>query len=206
MFDPMCCHARVIAWLQRLLQRSFHRFNVRRLDACGEDSVVSARIVRHATGGRIEVGRYCHLRGRLITWLPDSRLTIGDNCIVQARTVIECYESVTIGDDTMIGFDGLIGDGRGHSIDWADRANDQRIYRTPHAINTETMSFQPIVIGPGCWVGARVIILPGVTIGEGCTIGTGSVVTKSVPDFSVAAGNPARVVRELEHRRPRGTG
>lgn len=192
----------MIARLQQLQQQSFHRLNYRRLDACGADSVVSARIVRHATGGRIEVGRYCHLRGRLITWLPESHLSIGDNCIVQARTVIECYESVTIGTDTMIGFDVLIGDGRGHSVDWADRVRDQEIYRTPNAINTKTMSYRPVDIGPGCWIGARVIILPGVRIGEGCTIGAGSVVTKPIPDFSVAAGNPARVVRHLEHRRP----
>jgi acetyltransferase-like isoleucine patch superfamily enzyme len=194
----------VIARLQQLQQRSFHRLNLRHLDACGKGSVVSARIVRHAAGGRIEVGRYCHLRGRLITWLPDSRLIIGDNCILNARSVLECYESVTIGADALISFDVLIGDGRGHSVDWADRVGDQKIYRTPHAINTETMSYRPVAIGRGCWIGARAIILPGVTIGDGCTIGAGSVVTKSVPEFSVAAGNPARVVRKLEHRRPGG--
>ncbi len=169
---------------------------------CGKDSVVSARIVRHAVGGRIEIGRYCHVRGRLITWLPDSRLIIGNNCQVNARVVIECYESVTIGADALIAFDVLIGDGRGHSVEWADRVHDQQFYRTPHAINTETMSYRPIAIGQGCWIGARAIILPGVTIGDGCTIGAGSVVTKSIPDFSIAAGNPARVVRDLAHRRP----
>jgi acetyltransferase-like isoleucine patch superfamily enzyme len=194
----------VIARLQQLGYQSLHRLNVRNLDACGEDSVVSARIVRHAVGGRIEIGRYCHIRGRLITWLPDSRLTIGDNCIIQARTAIECMGSVTIGSDALIGFDILISDGRGHSVEWADRVQDQLIYRTPHAINMQTMSNQPVAIGQGCWIGARTIILPGVTIGDGCTIGAGSVVTKSIPDFSIAAGNPARVVRDLPHRRPAG--
>ncbi|GBF94638.1 maltose O-acetyltransferase [Raphidocelis subcapitata] len=63
---------------------------------------------------------------------------------------------------------------------------------------------KPITIGSDCWIGGGAIILPGVVIGEGCTVGAGSVVTKSVPPFSVVAGNPARVVRRLQ--RPDGGG
>lgn len=51
-------------------------------------------------------------------------------------------------------------------------------------------------VGPRCFVGARSIILPGVTIGEGCVVGAGSVVTKDVPAGSLVAGNPARVLRD----------
>jgi acetyltransferase-like isoleucine patch superfamily enzyme len=193
-----------LAHLQQLQQTALHRYNVRQLDACGDESIVAARIVRHSPGGQIAVGRYCHIRGRLITWLPTSRLTFGDNVILQSRAVVESYESVSIGDDTMIGFDVLIGDGRGHSLDWADRVSDQDFYRQPHTVNTETMDYEPISIGKGCWIGARAIILPGITIGDGATIGAASVVTKSVPEFTIAAGNPARIVRELEHRRPPG--
>ena len=49
----------------------------------------------------------------------------------------------------------------------------------------------------GCWIGANAILLPGVTIGENSVIGAGSVVTKSVPPFSIAVGNPARVIRSV---------
>ncbi|KAL1880252.1 hypothetical protein Plec18167_003655 [Paecilomyces lecythidis] len=55
-----------------------------------------------------------------------------------------------------------------------------------------------IHIGEDCWIGGNVIILPGVTIGKGATIGAGSVVTKDVPAFHVAVGNPARVTRKIE--------
>ncbi|KAK4940982.1 hypothetical protein LTR10_019026 [Elasticomyces elasticus] len=57
---------------------------------------------------------------------------------------------------------------------------------------------KPITIGDDCWFGGNVIVLPGVTIGKGCTIGAGSVVTKDVPPFHVAAGNPARILRKIE--------
>jgi acetyltransferase-like isoleucine patch superfamily enzyme len=55
-----------------------------------------------------------------------------------------------------------------------------------------------IHIGEDCWIGGNAIILPGVTIGKGCTVGAGSVVTKSVPDFTLVAGNPAKVIRKIE--------
>jgi acetyltransferase-like isoleucine patch superfamily enzyme len=59
-------------------------------------------------------------------------------------------------------------------------------------------SGRPIVIGEDCWLGANVIVLPGVTIGRGTTIGAGSVVTKDIPEFVVAVGNPARVLKKVE--------
>lgn len=55
----------------------------------------------------------------------------------------------------------------------------------------------PITIGDDCWLGGNVTVLPGVTIGRGCTIGAGSVVTKDIPPFMIAAGNPARVLKPV---------
>lgn len=55
----------------------------------------------------------------------------------------------------------------------------------------------PVAIGKDTWVGGGSIIMAGVTIGQGCTIGAGSVVTRSIPDWSVAAGSPCRVLRTL---------
>jgi acetyltransferase-like isoleucine patch superfamily enzyme len=49
-----------------------------------------------------------------------------------------------------------------------------------------------------CWIGGNVVILPGVTIGRGSTVGAGSVVTKDVPEFTVVAGNPAKILRKIE--------
>jgi acetyltransferase-like isoleucine patch superfamily enzyme len=55
----------------------------------------------------------------------------------------------------------------------------------------------PIEIGDGCWLGGGVIVLPGVTIGNGSVIGAGSVVTKDIPENSLAVGNPCRVIRKI---------
>ena len=55
----------------------------------------------------------------------------------------------------------------------------------------------PIKIGNTCWIGANVIVLPGVTIGDNTVIGAGSVVTKDVPDYTIAAGNPCRVICKI---------
>lgn len=62
----------------------------------------------------------------------------------------------------------------------------------------EPLAGQQVVVGPGCWIGARVTILGGVTLGRGCVIGAGAVVRTSLPDWSIAAGVPARVIRTRE--------
>lgn len=56
---------------------------------------------------------------------------------------------------------------------------------------------KPVKIGNDCWLGANVVVCPGVTIGDNCVIGAGSVVVKDIPDNSFAAGNPCKVIREL---------
>ncbi|MEE0622709.1 MAG: sugar O-acetyltransferase, partial [Alistipes onderdonkii] len=56
---------------------------------------------------------------------------------------------------------------------------------------------KPIVIGDHCWLGGGVIVCPGVTIGDRAVVGAGSVVTRDIPADSVAAGNPARIIRPL---------
>lgn len=57
---------------------------------------------------------------------------------------------------------------------------------------------QAVVLDKGCWIGANVVILPGVTIGKNSVVGAGSVVTKSIPAYSIAVGNPAKVIKLLK--------
>lgn len=76
------------------------------------------------------------------------------------------------------------------------------IYSATHplvAIERRTVAFsKPVTIGDDCWIGGNAVICPGVSIGNGCVIGAGSVVTKNIPANSLAVGNPAKVIRELQ--------
>jgi len=68
---------------------------------------------------------------------------------------------------------------------------------------TQDLTTGPVHIGRGCWIGEKVCILPGVTIGEKCIVGAGAVVSKSVPPYSIVAGNPAKVIKKYnfqEHK------
>ena len=58
----------------------------------------------------------------------------------------------------------------------------------------------PVTVGSHSWIGGDVVITPGVTIGENCVIGAGSVVTKDIPDNSIAVGNPCKVIRQVNDK------
>ena len=90
---------------------------------------------------------------------------------------------VTIGDDCFIGPHVQIYTAC-HSTNPAERATRQEWA-------------EAVTIGNNVWIGGNVTILPGVTIGDNCTIGAGAVVTHDIPAGSIAAGNPARVIRQL---------
>ena len=76
-----------------------------------------------------------------------------------------------------------------------------QLYTASHPLDAESRRTheiaKPITIGDDCWIGGNAIICPGVTIGRGCVIGAGSVVTKDIPDNSMAVGNPAKVIKKL---------
>ena len=118
---------------------------------------------------------------------PNSRIIIGDNVGISGSTIC-ATTSVTIGNNVLIGSGCLISDTDSHPIDWEDRLYDRNV-KTRKA---------PIVIEDNVFIGARSIILKGVTIGEGAVIGAGSVVSKDVPPYSIVCGNPARVVKTLK--------
>ncbi len=76
-------------------------------------------------------------------------------------------------------------------------AAERRAIRVPDGRDLRLCWAKPVSVGNDCWLGANVVICPGVTIGDNCVIGAGSVVTRSIPANSFAAGNPCKVIRTL---------
>lgn len=117
-----------------------------------------------------------------------SKITLGENVGISGST-INADICVTIGDNTIIGSGCLITDSDSHPILAAERLM--------YDYNKFTKS-KPIVIGKNVFIGARSIVMKGVTIGDGAVIGAGSVVTKDVPANAIVAGNPAKIVKMIE--------
>ncbi len=105
-------------------------------------------------------------------------LTMGDRSYLNLGTQIFCRQAVSIGAGTAIGFGCLITDTNFHTLDG-------------------DASPRPVLIGDNVWLGAGVIVLPGVTIGENAVVGAGSVVSRDIPAGQLASGVPARPRRAV---------
>lgn len=123
-------------------------------------------------------------RTGLQTHCRDAVLSIGDHCTLNG-TMIHCRTAVTIGHFCMFGPGSRLVDNDSHrtSIDVTERRKPPRS--------------APIHVHDNVWIGANSLILKGVEIGQNSIIAAHSVVTKSVPENTLVAGNPARIVRTL---------
>ena len=118
------------------------------------------------------------------------RLRIGANCQVNDYVHIGCVDSIEIGDNVLIASQVFITD---HNHGDLDDTSDFLL----EPIKRKLIS-KIVKIGENSWIGESVMILPGVSIGKNCIVGAGSVVTKSIPDYAVAVGNPARVIKYFD--------
>lgn len=117
-----------------------------------------------------------------IECLHNAVVEIGDKSYINHDSEIRCRERVTIGNNVSIAYNVLIQDSDYHTT-----YNEDGI---PKPVTL------PITIEDNVWIGANVIILKGVSIGEGSIVAAGSVVTKSAPAHSLVGGNPARIIRQ----------
>lgn len=124
---------------------------------------------------------------------------VGNNVSINMNcTFVDCNK-ITIGNNVLIASNVQIYTAT-HPIDLKERLTPNwNIESGEYFCRTYAL---PVTIGDGCWIGGGVIILPGVIIGNGCVIGAGSVVTKDIPENSLAVGNPCRVIRKINEEKP----
>jgi acetyltransferase-like isoleucine patch superfamily enzyme len=187
----------LIANIRRLRDRLKERRNAQLVDSCGVGTRLTGLIERRAPGGFVGIGDKCLILGQLVLERSESEIRIGNNTFVGGGTVVDSALSISIGDDVLLSYACIVSDCDSHSTKLSLRKADLAAWMSNSRNNWEDSAKAPIVIGRGAWIGARSIVLKGVTIGEGAVIGAGSVVTTNVPPFVVIGGNPARIIREL---------
>ena len=181
LFDPL------VPELKRLKLRT-HNLNVDYNQTHEDETEKRQEIIRQIVG---KIGENCFFQGP-IAFHYGSHTTIGDRLFANFNLTVQDDGPVTIGNDCNFGPNVTIVTPVHPMLPEERRAlldRDGNLRRFCYA--------RPVTIGDNCWLGANVVVCPGVTIGEGCVIGAGSVVTRDIPPRSFAAGNPCRVIRPL---------
>lgn len=146
---------------------------------------------------RIRIGSDCVVLGQLLIFGHGGRITLGDWCFVGENTRIWSGLEVRIGSRVLISHDVNIFDNDTHPFDAAERHRQFVSIKTVGQPSDIDLGDRPVIIGDDAWVGAKAVILKGVTIGEGAVVAAGAVVTRDVAPNTVVAGNPARALRDI---------
>lgn len=133
-----------------------------------------------------EIGEGCYIEPPLHSNFGGRHVHFGKNVYANFNLTLVDDTHIYVGDHTMIGPNVTIASA-GHPI-------------LPELREKGYQFNMPVHIGKNCWIGAGVVIVPGINIGDNTVIGAGSIVTKDIPANSVAVGNPCRVIREINDR------
>jgi acetyltransferase-like isoleucine patch superfamily enzyme len=183
-------------WLQKWRWYQRHRlpWNVVRLHVELAKRQAFARGVLHGNvlqmlrEGRLEVGPHAYFEPGVWLTSDAGRIAIGGGTLINLNVMIAAVDAVTIGEHCMLANGCLITDGN-HRFDDPDKPVPWQGFT----------SKGPVSIGDNVWLGANVVVTNGVTIGRRSVIGANSVVTTDIPEFSVAAGAPARVLKQVSY-------
>ncbi|MGI6212474.1 MAG: acyltransferase [Anaerovoracaceae bacterium] len=135
------------------------------------------RLLKELFGDRIGEGSYV---GQGLHGAALDRVTIGNDVLINNNALLMARGGITIEDHVMIAADASI------------------ITNNHDPYDRRVLPCRPVLIKEGAWIGAHAIVLPGVSVGRYAIAGAGSIVTKDIPDYGVAVGNPARVIRTLD--------
>ncbi len=145
-------------------------------------------------------------------WFQKRRMgkNIGENSELRPYCILDGYNNIVIGRDVIIP-EGvrLVTDASDESAkiiigDGVLFAPNVSVYCTTHSYNeldsyikSQPLKNKTTIIKTGSWIGINAIIMPGVTIGKNCVIGANSLVNSDIPDFTVAVGSPARIIKKI---------
>jgi len=150
---------------------------------------VHGNVLEALRDGRLEIGSETLLEPGVWITAPDhARVRIGSGSFLNLGVMIAALELVEIGDHCMFANGCFVTDGD-------HRFDDPRQPVTRQGFTSKG----PTRIGDNVWCGANVVITSGVTVGQRCVIGANSVVTRDLPAFSIAAGAPAKVLRQVRY-------
>lgn len=158
----------------------------------------SFRFFRSELSGGVEYGRGASTYlGTMFDVGPRGRVRLGNYALVHGARII-CDSEVLIGDYALISWNVVLMDSYRVPFDVAARREELKLVPTRQPrLASAAVEAAPIRIEPTVWIGFDACILPGVTIGEGSVVGAKSVVIRDVPPFTIVAGNPARVIRDI---------
>ncbi|HEX2358535.1 MAG TPA: acyltransferase [Solirubrobacterales bacterium] len=152
---------------------------------------VEGEVLEALDSGRLSIGEHTLLEpGCWLTLGPEARIVIGEGCFLNRETMLAATELIEIGDHVMFANHCFVGDA------------DHRYDDPDSPVTWQGFELRgPVRIGSNCWFGVNCVVTGGVTIGERAVIGANSVVTNDIPPGVIAAGAPAKVIREIEFRR-----
>jgi galactoside O-acetyltransferase len=153
---------------------------------------------------RVSIGNDSMLDCKIIFESTEGHVSIGDRVYIGNSTII-CRTNITFENDIFVAWGTYFYDHDSHSLDYRERQKDLIRQLEDYRANRNfieskdwsVVNTRPIKICSNAWIGMNCIILKGVIIGEGAIVAAGSVVTRNVPAWTVVAGNPAIVVKEI---------
>jgi acetyltransferase-like isoleucine patch superfamily enzyme len=152
---------------------------------------IEGEVLEALDSGRLVVGEGTLFEpGCWLTLGPEARITIGEGCFLNRETMLAALELIEIGDHVMFANGCFVGDAD-HRYDDPEKPITWQGF-TPGG---------PVKIGSNVWFGVNCVVTGGVEIGDRAVIGANSVVTKDIPAGTIAAGAPAKVIREIEFNR-----
>jgi acetyltransferase-like isoleucine patch superfamily enzyme len=147
----------------------------------------------------IKIGAYTHVVGQLMVYGHGGEISIGDYSYVGENSKVWSAKNIKIGNRVLISHNVNIFDNLTHPIDPYERHLHQKAIITKgFPKGMDDLSEKPIIIEDDAWICCMTVILRGITIGKGAIVAAGSVVTKDVPPYTMVAGNPAKIIRNLQ--------